>query len=124
MKLAEKLALLMHRADMNQQQLAKEVGVSHPAVSGWMRGACPRKLVLHKIAAVFDVEPTLLEDDSKNLPATEFKKKYPLSSGKTPDRVQEAPPQKYAQTEKQQDAVLRSIDQKLTELIDLMKLEK
>lgn len=52
---AAKLEELMTEIGLTQAALAKEIGVSQRAVSGWLHGAIPHSRRLAKIASFFGV---------------------------------------------------------------------
>lgn len=52
---ADRIRELMKGKGITQVQLAKAIGVSQPAVSGWLRGAAPDVVKLARIASFFGI---------------------------------------------------------------------
>lgn len=63
----DKLRALMDRDGLGQQDVAEKLGVSHPAVAGWLSGAKPRSKRFRQLAELFDVPPEKLSDDSATM---------------------------------------------------------
>ena len=71
MNFAEKVKELRKRFKMTQEQLASELGVSKRSVKAYENGTLPRKAMLGKLSAVFNISPEVLTNDTLDLPAEE-----------------------------------------------------
>ena len=68
MKFSEKLKRLMLAKGLTQEELGKELRVSHVSVGGWLRGSLPRPRILAQLSSYFGISPEILLDDTKDLP--------------------------------------------------------
>ena len=64
MGFSKNLEELMRKLDVTQEEIAKSAGVTPGAVSGWRRGAQPRKEALRNLCEKFDLsEDDLISDE-------------------------------------------------------------
>ena len=73
----DKYVALCNKVKKSPNAVAKEIGISSGAVSGWKAGNAPQAAKLLKIANYFDVPVSYFSDE------TEEKEKAPVSSKKT-----------------------------------------
>ena len=116
MKFGDKLTALMNRDGINQYQLSKAIGVSHPSVSGWLTGAKPRRLVMARISDFFEVPTAVLEDDSKPLGRYQFPKDFRQHC----DTIRETVDQACAVEGKPKEALWEEINNKLTAILEAL----
>lgn len=64
---SEKLKFLMKEKSLTQSDISKVVGLSDAAITGWMKGAKPRKNALEKLANHFKLSLTSLQDDKREI---------------------------------------------------------
>ena len=69
---SEKLKFLMHEKHLSQSDISKIAGVSDAAITGWIKGATPRKKVLTRLAEHFKLSLTSLQDDKRELEFLEW----------------------------------------------------
>ena len=63
---ARKLKHLIATHGMTQMEVAKQFGVSHPAVNNWLNGALPRPSKMKQIADFFNVSVSFLTGEQDN----------------------------------------------------------
>ena len=122
MDINHKIEALRTRKGLTQQALAAAAGVSHRAVFAWEHDAIPRKSAIMKLAEVFDVHPSLLLDNSADLPEWE----HPLKDEKTYpefhewlDLIKETTTKEAQYNGRTLVEIMDSIDKKLEKLLEL-----
>ena len=71
MGIPENIDALLVKHDITQESLARSVGVSQAAVSGWRHGKKPSNHTLRKICDYYDLEPNDILSDKFGLAAKE-----------------------------------------------------
>ena len=65
--ITKKLIKLMQEKGLSQSDLARIAEVSEASVSAWMKGSRPRGRYLLRVSKYYNIDPSTLEDDSKEL---------------------------------------------------------
>lgn len=121
MDIHHKIEALRSRKGLTQQALADAAGVSHRAVFAWEHDAVPRKSAIMKLAEVFEVHPSVLLDDSVELPkwksALGDKTKYPEFHDWL-DAIRETTAKEASYKGRTLVEIMDAIDKKLEKLIE------
>ena len=123
MNIHQKIEVLRSRKGLTQQALANAVGVSHRAVFAWEHDAKPRKSAIMKLAEVFEVDPSVLIDDSVDIPKpTEIridkKSKFPPEFYEWLDAIKQTTAQESSHEGRSLVEIMDAIDKKLGKLIE------
>ena len=65
--ITKKLIKLMQEKGLSQSDLARIAEVSEASVSAWMKGSRPRGRYLLRVSKYYNLDPSTLEDDNKEL---------------------------------------------------------
>ncbi len=69
---SEKLKFLMKEKGLSQADISKIVGLSDASITGWMKGAKPRRKALEKLCNHFKLSLTSMQDNMRDIEFLDF----------------------------------------------------